>query len=102
MLESPKAELVFRYKRGEDGTYSGSAELVEPATGQSIRPPFFVVVSRPEWVRFVVGTIRHHSDVDRVAFDMKKPDDTKFLYYLDRRTIAKIKDTALEADDLIL
>jgi hypothetical protein len=102
MSESPKAELIFEYTRGEDGMYTGSVELLEPGTGESLRPPFFVVVQRPEWVRFVVDTIRSHADVDLIAFNLRKPDRTKYRYQLDRRTIERIKDSSLAAEDLIL
>jgi hypothetical protein len=101
MSESPKAELLFQYSRAEDGAYSGSAELVEPGTSNSMRPPLYVVVTRPEWVSFVVNTIRHH-DVDGVSFALTRPDNTKTRYRLDPRTVEKIKDATLEADDLIL
>lgn len=102
MPESPKAELLFQYARDEDGIYTGSAELVEVGTTNSMRPPLYVAVTRPEWVRFVVNTIRHHDEIDGVSFALTRPDSTKSRYRLDHRTIEKIKDATLEVDDLIL
>ena len=45
-----------------------------------------VVVSRPEWVSFVVDTIRKHEDVDSVAFALRRSDNSRYLYHLDHRT----------------
>jgi hypothetical protein len=102
MSESPKARLLFEYSRDEEGTYTGSVAVLDGITGQSQRPPLYVVVTQPEWVKFVVETIRHHREIDSVAFTLAKSDKSKYQYQLDHRTVDKIKDETTVVEDFIL
>lgn len=102
MPESPKAELVFQYVRDADDVYYGSADVHDGLTSTSDRPPMAVALTRPEWVRFVVDTIRQHKEINKVAFTLTKTDHSTHRHFLDSRTIERIKDSSLEADDLIL
>lgn len=102
MSESPKASLLFEYSRDEQGTYAGSVAVLDGITGQSQRPPLHVVVTQPEWVKFVVETIRQHKEIDSVSFALARNDRSKYQYQLDHRTVEKIKNETLEAEDLIL
>lgn len=101
MPESPKAELVFRFTRDADDTFVGYADLVEPQTGESLRPQLEVAVQQPEWVQFVVAQIRAHADVEKVSFRLKN-EGVINSYRLDDRTLEKIRDESLSAEDITL
>lgn len=101
MPESSRVEIVFAYTRDEMGVYHGTAET-KLGGGVSERPSLSVVLTRPEWVRFVIDTIQKTENLGAVAFRLARRDNAPHLHYLDSRTVAKIKACALSADDLIL
>ncbi len=100
--ESPKAELIFEYRRDVAGVYEGSLSVVEHGAPSSARPPLHVVVRQPEWIRFVVEQIKAHRDASRVSFMLTKPDKTTHKYQFDPRTVEKIRNETLLVEDLIL
>lgn len=102
MSASPRAECVFRYARDVEGVYRGSSQVVEPDGTRSTRPALQVVLSRPEWVKFVVETIKLLPEATAVVFDLTKPDSTTYRHVFDPRTVDKIKREELSLDDLIL
>jgi hypothetical protein len=102
MSASHRAEVVFEYQRDAEGTYTGSVRIQDPDDGDSDRPPLQVVLKHPEWVRFVVETIKQNRDIRRVCFTMRKADNTTHQYRLDARTVDQIKDETLRVEDLIL
>ncbi len=108
MPESPKVDLLFQYTRDRQGVYAGTETVVELGEQTSTRPPLHTVVTRPEWVRFVVDTIKKHPTREvsflmhkRVVVDGKR-NDTEQTVRLDSRTVEQIKEGSLSAEDLIL
>lgn len=102
MSASPKAELVFRYRLDDTGIYTGSVEVVDEQVGDSMRVPLGVALRRPEWVRFVVSTIRRHKDIDKVVFAFPREGESEHRHQLSDRTVAQIKDEATRPESLIL
>lgn len=102
MSESPKVEIVFEYTRARDGVYSGTATVVETGETNSVRPPLHTVVHQPEWVKFVVDTIKAHQEAQNVTFVLHKKEGGETRYQLAQRTVEQIKDGRLSAADLVL
>jgi hypothetical protein len=109
MSESPKVDLLFQYTRARDGVYSGTVTVLETGETASARPPLHTVVTRPEWVKFVVDTIRNHPQTRSVSFLLARPEwkggrryDSEHQVKLDSRTVEQIQDGSLTAEDLLL
>ncbi len=102
MPESAKAELVFQYRRTEDGAYNGRAEVVEPGSGQSLRPPLEVALHREDWVKFVVDQMRAHKEASVVKFKLITVGGVVREHHLAEQTVDKIRSGDLNAEDITL
>lgn len=98
MSASHKVELYFTYVRQDEDRYVGTVHVVEDGIQ---RKQHQVVFTRPEWVRFVVSTIRANPSVKHVSFKFDRKD-APYYYVIHEETLDRLRDEQTPVEDFIL